>query len=88
MSLRLVFAGTPEFAVPSLAAAFEGPDTLLAIYTQPDRPAGRGRQAQASAVKQFALRQGIAVRQPDTLRDVEARAPRLGLTRDVMIGWA
>jgi methionyl-tRNA formyltransferase len=85
MSLRLVFAGTPEFAVPSLAAAFEGPDTLLAIYTQPDRPAGRGRQAQASAVKQFALRHGIAVRQPVTLRDVEARAQLRALKPDLMI---
>jgi methionyl-tRNA formyltransferase len=61
---------------------------LLAIYTQPDRPAGRGRQAQASAVKQFALRHGIAVRQPVTLRDVEARAQRRALKPDLMIGVA
>lgn len=74
--LRIIFAGTPDFAVPSLAALLAAPvpgaDALpiqvVAVYTQPDRPAGRGRQLQASPVKTLALAQGIAVMQPESLK--------------------
>ncbi|HRQ65794.1 MAG TPA: methionyl-tRNA formyltransferase, partial [Xanthomonadaceae bacterium] len=83
--LRLVFAGTPDFAVPALRALLEGPDTLLAVYTQPDRPAGRGRALTPSPVKQVALQAGIEVRQPVTLKTVEARAALAELGPDLMI---
>ena len=65
--MRIVFAGTPEFAVPSLRAAAQRSE-VVAVYTQPDRPAGRGRGLQASPVKREALQRGIEVLQPDSLR--------------------
>lgn len=67
MALRLIFAGTPEFAVPSLRAAAERGE-VLAVYTQPDRPAGRGRHAQHSAVKIAALELGLPVFQPENFK--------------------
>ena len=85
MSHRLVFAGTPEFALPSLAAALDAPDSLLAVYTQPDRPSGRGRQLAPSPVKALALAHGIEVRQPLSLRDVETQDLLLALRPDLMI---
>jgi methionyl-tRNA formyltransferase len=83
--LKLVFAGTPEFALPCLRAALAGGDEVLAVYTQPDRPAGRGRQLSPSPVKQLALAHGIDVRQPVTLRDPEAQAALRALQPDLMI---
>ncbi len=70
--MRLVFMGTPTFAVPVLAG-LTGPDGLdgwevAGVYTPPDRPAGRGRRAQSSPVKEFALAHGLVVRQPASLR--------------------
>jgi methionyl-tRNA formyltransferase len=85
MNLRLVFAGTPEFAVPSLAAAIGAGDELLAVYTQPDRPAGRGRQLAPSPVKALARSHGIEVRQPETLRNPEAQELLRALAPDLMI---
>ena len=72
--VRVAFAGTPEFAVPSLHAclACDGVD-VVAVYTQPDRAAGRGRKLSASAVKQAALQSGIVVEQPESFRDVATR---------------
>ena len=82
--LRIVFAGTPEFALPSLrAAARHG--QIVAVYTQPDRPAGRGRQLAASPVKQAALNNGWNVRQPTTLKTREARAELAALQPDLMV---
>ena len=83
--LRLVFAGTPDFAVPGLEAVLASGHELLAVYTQPDRPAGRGRQLAASPVKQRALAAGIEVRQPETLRDADAQAQLAALAPDLMI---
>jgi len=83
--LRLVFAGTPEFSVPPLECLLAGPDALLAVYTQPDRPAGRGRQLQPSPVKQCALDGGIEVRQPLNFKDPEERARLAALEPDLMI---
>ncbi len=83
--LRLVFAGTPEFSVPPLERLLAGPDALLAAYTQPDRPAGRGRQLQPSPVKQRALQGGIEVRQPLNFKDAEERARLAALQPDLMI---
>ncbi|WP_062537903.1 methionyl-tRNA formyltransferase, partial [Mizugakiibacter sediminis] len=71
--LRLVFAGTPEFAVPCLAACRAGGAEVVAVYTQPDRPAGRGRALTMSPVKQAALAAGIAVEQPESLKSAEAQ---------------
>ena len=71
--MRLVFAGTPEFSVPALRACLDSGAQVVAAYTQPDRPAGRGRQLAASPVKQAALEAGVPVEQPETLRDKTAR---------------
>jgi len=83
-TLRLVFAGTPEFAVPSLhAAAAHG--ELVGVYTQPDRPAGRGRVLTASPVKQAAQAFAVPVLQPETLRDPAAQAALRALAPDLLI---
>src|SRR5690606_19248082 len=83
--LKLVFAGTPDFALPCLRTVLSGPDRLLAVYTQPDRPAGRGRQLAPSPVKQLALAHGIEVRQPVSLRGADAQAALRALQPDLMI---
>ena len=84
MALRIVFAGTPEFSVPCLdAAAARG--EVVAVYTQPDRPAGRGRALAESPVKQRAKQLGIDVFQPATLRDAEAQAQLRELKPDLMV---
>jgi methionyl-tRNA formyltransferase len=82
--LRLVFAGTPEFARPCLRAAAERGETL-AVYTQPDRPAGRGRGLAASPVKLAALELGLEVRQPESLKSPEVQAALRALQPDLMI---
>jgi methionyl-tRNA formyltransferase len=83
--LRLVFAGTPDFALPALRALLAGPHPLLAVYTQPDRPAGRGRRLRPSPVKEAALAAGIEVREPETLRAPEAVAALAALAPDLMV---
>jgi len=83
--LRLVFAGTPEFASAHLAALLESKHQLQAVYTQPDRPAGRGRKLQASAVKQLALEAGLPVCQPHSLKDAQAQAQLRDWRADVMV---
>ncbi|TKR31130.1 methionyl-tRNA formyltransferase [Luteimonas gilva] len=82
--MRIVFAGTPDFAVPSLrAAAARG--EVVAVYTQPDRPAGRGRELQASPVKLEALKRGIPVLQPETLKSELSRDALRALEPDLMV---
>lgn len=83
--LRIVFAGTPEFAVPCLEAVIASGHELVAVYTQPDRPAGRGRQLQASPVKQRALEAGIAVEQPERLKPVDAQERLRAYAPDLMV---
>ncbi len=83
--LRLVFAGTPEFAVPCLEACRASGADLVAVYTQPDRPAGRGRKLTPSPVKQAAMAAGIAVEQPASLKSVEARQTLLGYRPDLIV---
>lgn len=84
MALRIVFAGTPEFSVPCLdAAAARG--EVVAVYTQPDRPAGRGRALAESPVKLRAKQLGIDVFQPATLRDADAQAQLRELKPDLMV---
>lgn len=82
--MKIVFAGTPEFAVPSLRAAARH-NEVVAVYTQPDRPAGRGRGLSASPVKLEALRRGIPVLQPQTLRDPGTQAALRALAPDLMV---
>jgi len=72
--VRIVYAGTPEFAVPALAAIAASAQQLVAVYTQPDRAAGRGRELRASPVKELALSLGVPVLQPATLRTPDAAA--------------
>ena len=83
---RAVFAGTPEFAVPSLEclARHDGVD-VVAVYTQPDRRAGRGRKAQASPVKRVAESLSIPVMQPQTLKDPAAQAEFVALDADLLV---
>lgn len=82
---RVIFAGTPEFALVSLRTLVESGVTPVAVLTQPDRPAGRGKKLTASPVKKYALEQGIDVLQPTTLRDDATIAELQALNADVMI---
>lgn len=82
--MRIVFAGTPEFAVPCLRAAASKGD-VVAVYTQPDRPAGRGRGLTPSPVKLEAVQRGIPVHQPENFRSAESKATLRALKPDVMI---
>jgi methionyl-tRNA formyltransferase len=84
--MRIVYAGTPEFAVPALSAVLADPQHhIVAAYTQPDRPAGRGRQLAASPVKQRALAAGVAVEQPLNFRDDAAVEQLRSYQPDVMV---
>jgi len=84
--LRIVFAGTPEFAAESLKALLQqGEHEVVAVYTQPDRPAGRGRELKASPVKELALERRIPVYQPASLKDAEAVAELRALEPDLMV---
>ena len=87
--LRIVFAGTPPFAALHLEALLNSPDTeVIAVYTQPDRPAGRGKKLAPSAVKELALRHNLPVYQPLSLRNDQAQAELQALDADVMVGVA
>jgi methionyl-tRNA formyltransferase len=84
--LRIVFAGTPDFAAESLKALLQqAAHQVIAVYTQPDRPAGRGRELRASPVKELALSHRIPVLQPTTLRSDEAIAELKELRPDLMV---
>ncbi|HEX7111128.1 MAG TPA: methionyl-tRNA formyltransferase [Mizugakiibacter sp.] len=83
--MRLVFAGTPEFAVPCLAACRASGAEVVAVYTQPDRPAGRGRALTMSPVKQAALAAGIAVEQPESLKSAEAQQRLRDYAPDLLV---
>jgi methionyl-tRNA formyltransferase len=83
--LRLVFAGTPDFSLPCLEACLRAPVDVVAVYTQPDRPAGRGRKLLASPIKQRALAQGIAIEQPATLKDPAAQQRLADLAPDLIV---
>jgi methionyl-tRNA formyltransferase len=84
--LNVIFAGTPEFAVPSLAALIDAGHQVVAVYTQPDRPAGRGQKLQMSPVKLLALTHGIPVFQPESLKRDPAAVEQLRLlSADLMI---
>ena len=83
--MRIVFAGTPEFAAQHLQALIDAGRDVIAVYTQPDRPAGRGQKLMPSPVKQLALQHDIPVHQPQTLRDPAAQAELASLQSDLMV---
>lgn len=83
--LKLIFAGTPEFSAIHLKALIESEHQLIAVYTQPDRPAGRGKKLQASPVKKLAQEAGIPVYQPGSLKSEQAQAELAALRADALI---
>ncbi len=83
--LKILFAGTPEFAATTLQALLDSEHSVCAAYTQPDRPAGRGRKLKASPVKALAEAHGIPVRQPASLRDSEVQRELAGFGADIMV---
>jgi methionyl-tRNA formyltransferase len=83
--LRLVFAGTPEFSVPCLEACRASGAEVVAVYTQPDRPAGRGRKLAPSPVKQAALAAGIAIEQPGSLKATEVQQRLADYRPDLLV---
>jgi methionyl-tRNA formyltransferase len=84
-SLNIVFAGTPEFAAVALQALITTQHRVLAVYTQPDRPAGRGRKIKVSPVKALAQERGLEVRQPKSLKDEAEQQALTGLKPDLMV---
>ena len=82
---KLIFAGTPDFALASLEALVESGRAPVAVLTQPDRPAGRGKKLRASPVKDYALERDIPVLQPETLRDDAIVAELVGITPDLLV---
>lgn len=83
--LRVAFAGTPEFALPSLRALADSSHELVGVLTQPDRPAGRGREVRSSPVKDLSLGLGLPVSQPDALKSDEQRADLASWRADVLV---
>ncbi|MGH8551616.1 MAG: methionyl-tRNA formyltransferase [Methylococcales bacterium] len=82
---NIIFAGTPDFSIPTLQMLVDSGNQIRAVYTQPDRVAGRGRRLKPSPVKQLALEQGIPVCQPDTFRNPEQIALLRALDADLMV---
>ena len=85
MPLKIIFAGTPDFAVPALAALIEAGYDVKLVLTQPDRPSGRGMKLKASPVKELATQHQIEVFQPETLKDVDVQSHIADVNADVMI---
>jgi len=84
-SLRIVFAGTPEFAASHLAALLQSEHSIIGVYTQPDRPAGRGQKPVASAVKQLATLHNLPIFQPLSLKESSAQEELLALKPDLLV---
>ncbi len=83
--LRIIFAGTPEFSVAPLNALLGSGHRVVAVYTQPDRPAGRGRKLSASPVKELALGYNIPIHQPKSLKSTQEQAQLVALQADLMV---
>lgn len=83
--MKIIFAGTPEFAVPTLRMLLASEHEVCAVYTQPDRPAGRGRKLTPSPVKALALSAGVPVLQPESLKTPEAIAAMQAFEADLLI---
>lgn len=84
-SLKIIFAGTPAFAVNALQALIASPHQVIAVYTQPDRPAGRGLKLKASPVKELALSKQLPVYQPETLKEIKEQEVLAHFNADVMV---
>ena len=84
-SLRIVFAGTPDFAARHLAALLSSEHEVIAVYTNPDRPAGRGKKLSAPPVKQLALEHDIPVSQPENFKSDEAKQELAALNDDMKV---
>lgn len=84
-SLRIVFAGTPDFAARHLAALLSSEHEIVAVYTQPDRPAGRGKKLTASPVKTLAIEHSIPVFQPENFKSDETKQDLANLNADIMV---
>ncbi len=85
MTFRIAFMGTPEFAVPALAALVEAGHEIACVYTQPPRPAGRGKRARISVVHAFAALNDLPVRHPQSLRDEAEQAEFAALDLDLAV---
>jgi len=85
MTLRLAFMGSPDFALPALAALIEAGHDIACVYSQPPRPAGRGKQDRPTPVHIFAASRGLEVRAPKSLKNAEAQAAFAALNLDVAI---
>src|SRR5436305_5589492 len=85
MRLRLAFMGTPDFAVPILAALLEAGHDIAAVYCQPPRPSGRGHRTQPSPVQEFAAAPGLPVRHPVSLRTADAQGEFAALGLDAAV---
>ncbi|MGF1733064.1 methionyl-tRNA formyltransferase [Photobacterium kasasachensis] len=83
--LRIVFAGTPDFAARHLAALLSSQHDVIAVYSTPDRPAGRGKKLTASPVKNLALEHDIPVHQPENFKSDEAKQALADLNADIMV---
>jgi methionyl-tRNA formyltransferase len=83
--MKIIYAGTPDFAVPAFESLVQSEHEVIAVYTQPDRPAGRGRKLQQSSVKQCALSYGIPVYQPHTFKEPVDLERFVELEADLMI---
>ena len=83
--MRILFAGTPDFSVPPLQALLDSSHEVVAVYTQPDRPAGRGRKLRASPVKELALAHDLPVEQPVSLKDPDAQTRLAAYRPDLMV---
>lgn len=83
--MRIVFMGTPDFAVPTLQALIDSEHQVAGVFTQPDRPAGRGKQLKASPVKECALAAGLLVYQPEKVKSPEGIAALRALSPEVIV---
>lgn len=83
--LNIIFAGTPDFAAQHLQALLNSQHHVIAVYTQPDKPAGRGKKLQQSAVKQLAVQHQIPIYQPQSLQHIETQQQLIALNADVMV---
>ncbi|MGL6039993.1 MAG: methionyl-tRNA formyltransferase [Deefgea sp.] len=83
--MKIIFAGTPDFAAEALSALISAGHEIVLVLTQPDRPSGRGMKLTPSAVKMVALEQNLPVYQPEKLRTTEQQAPLIGIDADIMI---
>lgn len=86
--MKIIFAGTPEFAIPALKALLNSSHQICAVYTQPDRPAGRGQKLTPSPIKQLALENKLLLLQPESLKNPEAQNQLIAQHADVLVNVA